>query len=50
LADYDPNICFTRSEAAAFIFDAEMSLGIFEQSAATERVDILALLLVTLRD
>jgi len=26
-----------------------MSLGIFEQSAAAERVDVLALLLVTLR-
>jgi uncharacterized protein (UPF0332 family) len=49
-ADYDPDAKFSAAEVGSLIVDVENALGIFEKSAADERIDILALLLVSLRD
>jgi hypothetical protein len=50
LADYDPTVEFTRSEAQRLVIACESSIGMLERSTADERIDVLALLLVTLRD
>jgi len=49
LADYDPQVVFLHSDAVGFVDEAELALPAFDRTAAEERADVLALMLVTSR-
>jgi hypothetical protein len=49
-ADYDPHAKFTHSDAVAAVNQAELALQAFDRTAADEQADVLALMLVNIRD
>ncbi len=50
LADYDPTARFLASDVASLIDQADAAMGAFDRAPSQERIDVLALLMVRIRD
>jgi hypothetical protein len=49
-ADYDPHAKFAHSDAVDAVDQAELALQAFDRADADEQADVLALMLVNIRD